>query len=175
MNLSEEARTVLETGGFRTALGVSSANSVYFEDDIIVGAVFIHSTLADLITSWEECQDRFLGTNSRALRSDPIKAWNIYTIHLTSDRGVPSQMSEAFNIEQDFRGTRKIVRVGVVKRTDVREALLPLLPLQHRTSITSGNISERLKERLALLSRVLVRLVEHPEQNSIEHDLLEEP
>lgn len=174
MNLSEEARTVLETGGFRTALGPSSANTVYFEDDIIVGAVFIHATLADLIVSWEECQDRFLGINSRALRSDPIKAWNIYTVHLTTDHGVPSQMSNAFNIEQDFRGTRKIVRAGVAKRSDVREALLPLLPLQHRTSISPGNISKRLKERLALSSHVLARLVELPEQPSIEHDLLEE-
>lgn len=174
MNLSEEARTVLETGGFRTALGVSSANTVYFEDDNIVGAVFIHPTLADLIASWEECQDRFLGSNSRALRSDPIKAWNIYTVHLTADHGFPSLMSDTFDIEQDFRGTRKIVRAGVAKRADVREALLPLLPLQHRTSITPSNISKRLKERLALSSHVLTRLVEFPEQPSIEHELLEE-
>jgi hypothetical protein len=58
---------------------------------------------------------------------------------------------------------------------DVREALLPLLPLQHRLKLSPKNVTERLKERLALSSKVLVRLVGLPEQASIELDLLEEP
>ena len=174
MNLNEEVRTVLESAGFRTTLGASSTNSVYFENNIIVGCVFIHATCSALFAGWEECQDKFLGTNSSAIRSDPAKAWNVYTVHLTSDSDPSSRLSDAFNIEQDFRGTRKIVRASVVKRSDVREALLPLLPLQHRISLTTGKISERLKDRLALSSLVLVRLIDKSDQPGIEHDLLEE-
>lgn len=174
MNLTEETRTVLEGAGFRTALGPASSTTVYFEDDIIVGAVFVHETVERLVGGWEECQDRFLGMNSRAIRSDPIKAWNIYTVHLTSDRGTISQLSDAFNIEQDFRGTRKIVRSGIAKRSDVREALLPLLPLQHRTSLSSGNIAGRLRERLELSSQALAKLVDQPKLPSVEEELLEE-
>jgi hypothetical protein len=175
MNLVEEARSILEAAGYRTALASSSPCTLHFEDEIVLGAIFIHPSLSLLISSWEECQDRFLGSNSQVLRSDPVKVWNIYTVHLTADAGSPSQVSEAFNIEQDFRGTRKLVRAGVVTRTDVREALLPLLPLQHRLKLSPKNVTERLKERLALSSKVLVRLVELPERASIELDLLEEP
>ena len=175
MNLIEEARTVLEGGGYRTMLGSSTPNCVYFEDDNLIGAVFIHADVPSLISGWEGCQDRFLGSNSRALRSDPIKAWNVYTVHLTSDKGSASQVSEAFNIEQDFRGTRKLVRTGVGKRLDVREALLPLLPLQHRTILSSQNVADRLKERLALSSSVLVRITDHSDPTILEPEILEEP
>lgn len=175
MNLAEEARTLLDASGFRTALGKTSPNAVYFESEIIIGAVFIHSTLSDLIVRWEELQDRFLGSHSGELRTDPVKAWNIYTVHLTPDRGLPSQRTDAFDIEQNFRGTRKLVRAGVLNRTDLRDALLSLLPLQHRTTLSRNNLPDRLKERLVLSSRVLARLVESPDSPMIEHDLLEEP
>lgn len=174
MNLSEETRSVLEMGGFRTAEGLQALKAVYFEDPTIVGAVFFYDDLSDLVDTWERNQDSFLGTNSRAIRSDPIKAWNIYTVHLTADCGGPRQISDAFNIEQDFRGTRKIVRTGLSTKSDVREALLPLLPLQHRTSITTTDISERLRERLHLLSPVLSRLIDQTNLEGVEQDLLEE-
>lgn len=174
MNLSEETRSVLETGGFRTAIGPQTMKAVYFEDATIVGAVFFYDTLSELIETWEANQDKFLGTNSRAIRSDPIKAWNIYTVHLTADRGIARQISDAFNIEQDFRGTRKIVRAGLLKKSDVREALLALLPLQHKTSISSTDISERLRERLKLSSPALAKLIDQSNVEGIEQDLLEE-
>ncbi len=128
MNLTEEIRSVLELGGYRTARGPATLNAIYFEDATIVGVVFLYDSVSDLVGSWEKQQDSFLGSNSHAIRSNPIKAWNIYTVHLTSDHGQPQQLSEAFGIEQDFRGTRKIVRAGLSKKADVREALLPYCP-----------------------------------------------
>lgn len=175
MNLVEEARSVLDNGGYRTTLGTTSPNTFYFEDDLILGAVFIHSTVSALISGWEGCQDGFLGNNSRALRSAPIKAWNIYTVHLTADRGSPSQVTEAFGIEQDFRGTRKLVRLGLTKRSDVRDALLPLLPLQHRTAVSTTNVTARLVERLSLSSQVIARIVGISDPTTLEQELLEEP
>jgi hypothetical protein len=174
MKLNEEIRSVLEAGGFRTALSPKMLNEIYFEDATIAGVVFLYETVCDLVAKWESKQDSFLGTNSRAIRSDPIKAWNIYTVHLTADLAMPSQLSVAFNIEQDFRGTRKIVRTGLSKKADVKEALLSLLPLQHKTSISPTGIVERLRERLKLSSPSLEKLIDQSNVESIEQSLLEE-
>jgi|LakMenE01Jun11ns_1017448.scaffolds.fasta_scaffold9948757_2 hypothetical protein len=174
MNLKEEIRSVLENGGYQTAIGASTSEIIYFEDENVVGAVFIHSSVNALLENWENLQDRFLGANSRAIRSDPIKAWNIYTVHVTEDHGVPSQNTDAFSVEQNFRGTRKIVRTGVSSRSDVQDAVLPLLPLLHRTVITTDNFAERYKERLHLTSKSLAKLVDFPDLPNVDQDILEE-
>lgn len=175
MNIIEESRSILEAAGYRTVLGTSSADVCFFEDASILGAIFVHPSITSLLERWQDSQDSFLGTHSRSLHNDPVKAWNIYTIHLTSDTGSGSQATQVFNIEQDFRGTRKVVRIGVINRADVKEALLPILGLQHHLALSSKNLTERLRERLALSSNVLVRLLEPGDETTIVADLMEEP
>lgn len=175
MNILEEARSILESAGYRTALSNSAVDMFHFEDDTILGAVFIHDTVASLLERWQASQDSFLGSNSRSLRLDPVKAWNVYTVHLTTDTGSGPQVTQAFNIEHDFRGTRKVVRTGVAKRSDVKDALLPLLGVQHRLTLSLKQTTERTKDRLALSSAVLVRLLDNTDDTTIAIDLLEEP
>lgn len=175
MNIIEESRTLLESAGYRTALSTSAVDMFHFEDDTILGAVFVHDTVTSLLERWQTSQDRFLGSNSRSLRLDPVKAWNVYTVHLTADAGSSPQATQAFNIEHDFRGTRKVVRTGIGKRSDVKDALLPLLGLQHRLTLSLKKTNERTKDRLALTSTVLVRLLDKTDEATIAIDLLEEP
>ncbi len=174
MNIIEESRSILEAAGYRTVLGASSADLCYFEDASILGAVFLHHSITSLLERWQDSQDSFLGTHSQSLQNDPVKAWNIYTVHLTADMGSGSQVTQVFSIEQDFRGTRKVVRTGVVNRAEVKEAFLPILGLQHQLTLSSKNLTERLKERLALSSNVLVRLLEPGDETTIAIDLVEE-
>ncbi len=174
MNLKDELRSVLEASGYRTAVVSTTTDTIHFEDHAIAGAIFLYSSVEMLLENWEKLQDRFLGTNSSAIRSDPIKAWNIYTVHVTPAIGNSGQMSEAFNIEQNFRGTRKIVRTGVVTRPDIIDAVLPLLPLQHRTVISTQDFMARYKERLSLTSESLSRIVDQPNATNIDQQLLEE-
>lgn len=175
MNILDEARSVLEAAGYRTALAPASALTCYFEDQSVVGAVFVHESVSKMLAKWQESQDSFLGANSRPLRTDPMKAWNIYTIHLTADSGSGADATKAFTIEHDFRGTRKIARVGIASRAGVKEALLPLLGIQHRPTLSSRDLSQRLRERLALASPTLVRLVGAADEEVVAAELLEEP
>jgi hypothetical protein len=174
MTIIEESRSLLESAGYRTALSNTHSDQFYFEDACILGAVFVHPDVASLLDNWQAWQDRFLGTHSQTLRLDPIKAWNIYTVHLTSETGTGAEATKAFNIEQDFRGTRKIARIGVTKRADVKEALLPLLSLQTRLILSSQRTTERVRERLALSSAVIVRVLEKADDTTIALDLMEE-
>ncbi len=174
MNIVEESRSILETAGYRTVLDTSSADVCYFEDASILGAVFVHPSITSLLEQWQNSQDSFLGTHSQSLHNDPVKAWNIYTIHLTADMGNSSQVTQVFNIEQDFRGTRKVVRIGIISRSDVKEALLPLLSLQHRLTLSSRKITERLKDRLAQLSKAILQLTDSDDVATVAVDLMEE-
>jgi hypothetical protein len=173
MNIVDECRSMLEAAGYRTALSDSSQHTCYFEDESVLGAVFVHSSLDELLDDWEKRQDRFLGTHSGRLRTDPVKAWNIYTIHLTADPDTRGNASRLFEIEQDFRGTRKIVRTGVNARSTIKEAILPLLGLQHRVTLSRSNLVGRLRERLALSGKTLVRVLDEVSDADIAAELME--
>jgi len=173
MNIIDECRTALEAAGYRTTLGDGSPSTCFFEDESVLGAVFLHPTADALLERWEKHQDHFLGSHSGRLRTDPVKAWNIYTIHLTADMGIAANASRLFEIEQDFRGTRKIVRIGIVGRSDIKEALLPLLGLQHRLTLSRSNLLVRLRDRLAMSDKALVHLLDDVQDAEVAGELME--
>jgi len=175
MNILQESRTILEKAGYRTLLETNSAGVCYFEDATLMGAIIVHDNVSNLLDNWESSQDRFLGHNSTQLRNDPIKVWNIYTIHLTSDDSKVDTTTDPFDIEQDFRGTRKIVRTGVQSKGQLRDALLPLLSVQHQIVMSPKQVKQRIKERLARASSTFVRLLEDVDEKDVAKDLLEEP
>lgn len=174
MNLLTESRSLLEQAGYRTTLDVTHVSSCHFEDETILGVILVYDTASDLLSRWEDGQDRFLRSNSTKLRNDPVKVWNIYTIHLTSQSIDLPQQNDPFDIEQDFRGTRKIVRTGIQSRTLLREALLPLLRIQHRIAMSPKHVTQRLAERLSRSSPVLLQLLEEIATEDIANALLED-
>ncbi len=174
MNLLHESRSLLEKAGYRTLLERSASGVCYFEDATVMGALFVHGSVTALLEEWESSQDRFLRQHSGPLRNDPVKVWNIYTVHLTADVVTGPVWPDPFDIEQDFRGTRKIVQTGVRSKAELRDALLPLLNLQHQVAMSPKEVAQRLQDRMSHSSPVLEQLLCDVNESHVINELLEQ-
>src|SRR5689334_11500214 len=90
------------------------ANVLAFEDISVLGQVHVLDSAETILANWQLLQDTFLRDNADRLSRDASKAWNVYTVLLTSDSPNAEVSARLFSIEDDFRGTRKIARTGVV-------------------------------------------------------------
>lgn len=150
MNLLSSAMSLLKSAGYDILETRELVDSFYFEDETIMGIVICFSTAKELLDSWRDRQNEFLKRSAPLIRNSGLKAWNIYTIFLTHEK-CPKGKEVAFQaIEENFVGTRKIARIGLVTSNDVKYALLPVLPLQSLAQLREVNIQEELKSRLDL-------------------------
>lgn len=170
-----DVRAVLEEMGYQTSMSAIDTRSILFEDDVVLGVLFILESPAAILEEWERCQDAFLRENSRRLSIDPYKAWNSYTVLLTDKPADRSTTAALFAIEEDFRGTRKIVRAGVSTRSAIESALSPIAPLRRLLSIAPDDIKDRLSGRLADIATPLESLLSEPSAATIARALLESP
>ena len=109
------------------------------------------------------------------MRSVPLKAWNAYSVFLTREDLKDAFLQAAFvAIEENFQGTRKIARAGLISHTDVVRALFPLLPIQNRVTLASEDLFNRLQNRVELPKRSLVSLLKGVDSKEITKILLEE-
>lgn len=143
-----DARSLLEGAGYVTVLPSSISTVLHFEDTSVLGALHVLASVEQITRQWEELQDSFLRENATRLAFDPLKAWNCYTVLLTPEVPAKSDASRLFAIEENFRGTRKLVRSGVTTRPDVEAALAPLLPLRRLLSLRHDDAKARLASRL---------------------------
>jgi hypothetical protein len=148
MSLLHDVEAVLITAGYETRLASEPKGSVYFEDDSIFGFCVTYPSVADLLANWLGNQERFLVTNAPSLRRANQKAWNCYAVHLTQPRPADEEVRQLFDIEEDFRSTRKIARAGIASASDLMRALYPLLPIQNVVRIRGGDSTKDLAERL---------------------------
>lgn len=169
-----DARTALESAGYRTLFPQPDAKFFYFEDANILGVVYSLESVELLLKEWEHLQDRFLRENGTRLSTDPVKAWNCYTVLLTSDKANNVEASRLFAIEEDFRGTRKIVGAGVTSKSDISQALAPLLPLRRVLSLAPEDIKDRLGSRLGGPTAPLFALLTDIESSAIASNLVNE-
>lgn len=168
-----EARAVLDAAGFRTLAQSPVATYFYFEDANILGVLHVLDSVDQILSDWESLQDRFLQENAPRLVIDPFKAWNCYSAFITSGPPGKDDASKLFAIEENFRGTRKLVRAGVTNRTEVEAALAPLLPLRRLLTLEPENIRVRLAERLGDSSSPLQGLLSDTDIEKIAAALLE--
>lgn len=147
-NLLAESRSVLENAGFSTFASRPDAPFFHFEDASVLGIVRVFETVEILIAEAQTTQDSFLQTSAKMLALDPFKAWNAYTVLLAQPMPTPDQTRQLFELEEDFRATRKIARAGFRSRSDLASALASLLPLQQVLSIALTDERVRLVERL---------------------------
>lgn len=171
--LLDEVRSVLEGEGYQTYAPEPDASFFYFEDLSVIGQVQTPDTANEIIEHWESVQDTFLRTNAPKFLRDATKAWNLYTVMLTTDPGDKTVPARLFAIEEDFRGTRKIVRAGVLSRDDILSALAPLLPLQRLLVVGRPQARQRLAERLSLVHHALTPLTSNESAESIAAALIE--
>lgn len=159
MDITHESRALLEGSGYSTTLLSGNSSSFAFEDANLFGGAFLYDDLASLLANWEPQQDKFLAEFAGRLRVVPDKLWNVYTLHFTAEICDSSQSTALFNVEEDFRGTRKIARAGLRTRDDVREALLPLLPIQNLVDMGVQETNELVRERLVAVHPTLGSLL----------------
>ena len=155
----DDVRAVLATAGFTTIRLRPDSAILYFEDESIMGQVHIVDSAEDVVARWKSIQDEFLAHNAPRFVRDPGKAWNIYTVILAAGTQSTGLMHEFVSIEEDFRGTRKIVRGGVETKSDVVGALAPILPLRNISRVEAGDLRGRLEHGLGSIAPPLEQLV----------------
>ena len=130
---------------------VNEQELVLFEDPVVIGFVFAYANESDLIARWEDDVDKAIATYQFALRRAGPKAWNTYVVLLaegSADLGAACLLA---NIEENLTGTRKIARAGVNSMSEVRAALLPLLPLQSPPELEAVNLRNEILLRTSEL------------------------
>lgn len=147
-NALELARKVLRDAGYAVTSSGENERSLQFEDEGVLGSLHLFESVQDLLDSWEAEQDSFLRKSAKALRAEPAKAWNAYTVALCT-QACPDELRRKLEaVEEDFRGTRKIAHANVQSVEDVERALLPLLPLQSVAILGIEDPIRRLRTRL---------------------------
>ena len=126
-----------------------------FENAALMGFVHVFESADDLLADWETSQQTTLARHAPAFRSAGAKAWNVYSVFLTSDP-TPQHIRAIERIEEDFALTRKIARTSIKTRDDVERALLPLISVRSTPRLSLSNFETRLRIRLKDVSSDVV-------------------
>lgn len=147
MDIGTQAEIYLREAGYDTwTWSGASPAVVCFEDSTLVGFLYVFPTAADLLAQWEEAQMRVLSRHSAALRAGGSKAWNVYSVFLTSEKSSDSKRLVE-RLEEDFSLTRKIARTEIQTVEDLTHALMPLVPIKAQPQLENANVADRLRSR----------------------------
>jgi hypothetical protein len=131
MSLISDVETLLKKAGYRITPYSEMPSSIAFEDDSVFGFVAEYDSVRELRDGWKKAEQNFLALHAPSLQKAAQKAWNCYSVHITSGKGSEEEVRSLLTIEEDFGSTRKIARSGLLSRKDLSHALAPLLPLQN--------------------------------------------
>jgi hypothetical protein len=147
MDIGTQSEVVLREAGYETWPWTGASPPVIcFESATVVGFVHVFSTAAVLLDAWESAQQRILARHSPALRAAGVKAWNVYSVFLTSELASDLQR-QVERLEENFALTRKIARTGIQTAEDVANALMPLGPIKAQPLLETADITDRLRAR----------------------------
>lgn len=150
MDILYEAKNLLDAAGYHTC-HISEKEWLIFEDEALFGFICLAQKVSDVLEVWEKAQDSFLMRNSVRLREFPLKAWNAYSVFLTEAECPTNLKADLLRIEEDFRGTRKIVQTEISSIDELYAALFPLLPIKNLVSLKEVDSTPRLESRLSFL------------------------
>jgi hypothetical protein len=153
MRIVEEARNILEK--YRYTASRLREDMLQFEDETLLGFI-CELPLRTIIESWSSRQDEFLRRNAIVLRHSALKAWNLYSVFLSSDVPDENDRRALIKIEEDFRASRKVVHTAIQTVTDVTRALYPFIPIQNIASLEESDSLHKLRGRLSELPRAAV-------------------
>jgi len=156
---------ILEEAGFRTETATASRQSIIFENDTVLGFVSIYEDTQALMRGWQADLDRLVDAYQFALRRSGDKAWNAYAVMISAAEANYSESVVLSAIEEDLVGVRKIARSGMRDVADLREALLPLLPLQSAPQLEAVDMGGEIRLRTTELpSRAVDAFLSDAEQ-----------
>lgn len=169
------AATVLAEAGFAmTKVAPRGGFALAFEDATVIGFLLAYEDPSQLIGAWRQDADRLIADHQLALRRAAQKAWNTYVVLLTTAEANYSQSVALSAIEEDLTGTRKICRASVRDITDVRAALLPLLPIQAPPRLEAIEMANEIRQRTTGLSSRAVEAFLSAAEDSVVLQILEE-
>lgn len=145
MDIVNEVISILEIEGYSTRL--ISENKLIFEDESLCGFISVQDTIQTILETWETIQNDFVKEKTNHLREDISKAFNLYSIFLTSDN-IQKYKPQIINIQEDFKSSRKIVGYGINTTQDIKRILLPLISIQKKSSIETSNFLDKIKSNL---------------------------
>lgn len=154
-DLKSPVQALLQEAGYQTWLAPAEGfAAIAFEDDAVMGFVFIFDDVQTLLRLWRDAETMLLTKHALSLQKAGEKTWNIYSVFLSSGRANDVELRAVRWIEEDLERTRKIAACGLIGRDDVAKALLPLLPLQYQPLMDAENLdlTERLRKRIASIA-----------------------
>lgn len=152
MDIATQSEVCLREAGYETWLwSGASPPVVCFENPAIVGFLHVYDTAVELLAQWEDAQARVLSRHTPMLRAAGTKAWNVYSVFLTSEKA-DDQERLVERLEEDFSLTRKIARTGIQMNEDLVHALMPLVPIKAKPMLENASVGDRLSARAKDLS-----------------------
>ena len=147
-NVLHEAQSILMEAKYHVVpVAEDGQEYIAFENNTLFGFLHYYSTIEELLSSWKQDKDKALKLFSPKLHLAGSKAWNVYTVILTSEEANDIQFHALQDIEEDLSGTRKIARSNLDTTDDVRAALLSLLPFSYIPSLPSLDIKQEIALR----------------------------
>lgn len=153
IDLLSVSHSILRDQGFSTrVISIGKASGLAFEDDSVLGFVYVFEGAIQIIDQWQEVERQFLQSNSTRFRAATEKAWNIYSVFLSADDTDTEGRRKIRWVEEDLRFTRKLTACGIQNRQDLVTALLPLLGLQKKPFLQGDAFRTRLQRRLQAIA-----------------------
>ena len=147
MDIGAQAEIYLREARYDTWAWTGASPPVTcFENPTLVGFIHTFNTAAELLANWEEAQQRVLSRHVASLRLAGTKAWNVYSVFLTSETA-PELSFQVERLEEDFTLTRKIARTAIQTVEYVSHALMPLAPIKAQPLLDNANLADRLRIR----------------------------
>jgi hypothetical protein len=134
LQLIAAASELLDDNGYRR-VAVSSdwpSASRVFEDPYGIVAIHVYETWQELLENWTAAQGLLVDLISANIARPEPKAWEGYLVLLTGAGLLDADKPELVEIRKNTNRVRKLVATGqdVEIIEDIRNALLPLLPLE---------------------------------------------
>ncbi|UCI23979.1 hypothetical protein [Mesorhizobium sp. B2-8-5] len=147
MDIGTQSEIILREVGYETWPWTGTSPPVIcFESATVIGFVHVFGTARELLDTWEAAQQRVLARHAPALRAAGTKAWNVYSVFLTSEFA-QSLQRQVEKLEENFALTRKIARTAIQTTEDLTNVLMPLGPIKARPLLEHTDIADRLRVR----------------------------
>src|SRR5690349_21513656 len=122
-NLLDSAQVILGDAGFRTSLTtVTGMPALSFENDSVLGFVFVFASPEELVRGWRDIETAFLKSYAPRLTESGDKAWNVYSIFLSSRPATGNSQRTVRWVEENLDRTRKITAAGAASRGELVQA-----------------------------------------------------
>ncbi len=129
--LIDDVRRTLSEANYLTAISNAGGRDVLiFESATVLGFLLLYENPSGLLENWVADFREVVAAHQLGLRRAQAKSWNAYTVLLAAQPPSVAELVTLAAIEEDLTGTRKIARAGVTDADELRQALLPLLPIQ---------------------------------------------